>query len=225
MELRTAAGLPVGAKAVTGLRAEAAGLARNARRSWDNTLQSARRDKSVASVIDFLAVLAPVWWVVRALVATWVVWQIGSAVFGEAVEVSGFFLIVFAMATIGSVQLGRGRWTFPGQETVTTLGNGLAILLLIPVWVGIAPGTSVEYVDSQEYDEDMCAQAQPARLVTGSLALNVFPLTVVPFPDADGEELVLDEGETPELESALLKAPFVMVPGVDAIDEAEAIVP
>ena len=56
MELRTAAGLTVGAKAVKGLRAEAAGLARNARRSWDNTLQqSARRDQSPASSPNPLA--------------------------------------------------------------------------------------------------------------------------------------------------------------------------
>lgn len=278
MELRTAAGLPPTVEVAAGLRAETTALARSARRSWDKALQSARNDPLLAAAVDFLGVLAPVWWVVRAFVGTWLLLQLVNLPFGGTIGMSPFFALAFALATIGSVQLGRGRWTFPGQETVTTLGNGLAILLLIPVWAGMFPGTSVEYVDSGEYDEGVpsehmiatslaeagvtniyaydaegqpltnvqlfdqegrplntliddenevcdefvCADVQPARLVTGSLAFSVFPLTVVPLVDDEGAEIVSEsgeEGQDLQSESPLLKAPFVMVPGVDAIDE------
>ena len=271
MELRTAAGLPPGAARKTGFSAGVVGVLRRGQRTWGDALGSARENPAVAAALDFLAVLAPAWWLARAYLVTWALMLLFSGVFGgfAGLTPTNGFILVLIVCVVVSVQWGRGRWTFRGHRLLGTAANIVAAILL-PFLVGDVlsdsgydpyaeeyyddvpsgygdighaleeAGVSNIYaydaqgqplVDVQLFDQDgrplnpnevgerlcvddgPCAEAQPARLVTGASAWNVFPQPFTPVEDEMGE---LAEG------NPLVTPPFVMVPAVDGIDADES---
>ena len=270
MELRTAAGMPPGAAKKTGLSAGVVGVLRRGQRTWGDALGSARENPAVAAALDFLAVLAPAWWLARAYLVTWALMLLFSGVFGgfAGLTPTNGFILVLIVCVVVSVQWGRGRWTFRGHRLLGIAANIVAAILL-PFLVGDVlsdsgydpyaeeyydvpsgygdighaleeAGVSNIYaydaqgqplVDVQLFDQDgrplnpnevgerlcvddgPCAEAQPARLITGASAWNVFPQPFTPVEDEMGK---LAE------DSPLVTPPFVMVPAVDAIDADES---
>ena len=69
--------------------------------SWDRLLDSLPGD-----LRGFLAAVQPVWWVMRAGVA----WMVAQDLRGPWVVVDGPWLLVLAVFTVVSVQLGRRSW-------------------------------------------------------------------------------------------------------------------
>jgi hypothetical protein len=69
----------------------------------------------------------------------------------------------------------------------------LAILLLIPVWAGMFPGTSAEYVDSQEYNDEAPSDQVIATSLAEAGVRNIYaydaqgqPLSSVQLFDQEG---------------------------------------
>lgn len=122
-ELRAAAGLPP--RAEEGGRHGAAGLAARAR----GVAARVRAHPQWPAVRDFVGVLRPAWWVLRAALAVLVI----GYVFGNP----GFFLmlLLFGPALVVSVQLGRrnvaGRSL--GWRLAIGFGNTIAVLALFVV--------------------------------------------------------------------------------------------
>lgn len=180
-ELRAAAGLPPqsAAKHRTSLRERMTGL-----KTWWNT--SARR----RAVSEFLATLAPVWWVLRGamVAAVWVFIFGGFDPFG---------LLIFVAAVIVSVQWGRGRWQ-PNKFVVwlRRLGSTGAILALVvlgPTLLG-----NMLYASSASNDSVWVPEG---LMVDGQQVNNVFaydcwgtPIVGVQLFREDGQPLNGNEG-------------------------------
>lgn len=143
-ELRAAAGIPVGPKPHRGLAAQVDGLL---------DAGHGRFDRAVAKIGELLrtdlgpvvAWLRPLWWIVRAWAAAWLV----SAMFGWGVSSApGVVLLIVAVAV--SMFIGTGR-VWPGGERgtgarVVLLGlNMFAAFVLFMSWAGGVLGSSAEY--------------------------------------------------------------------------------
>lgn len=186
-ELRTAAGLPRRAPARRGV----ADVWRSTRRDLEAVV---RRSPALSAVAEFLAVVRPVWWIVRAWVAVWLL----QAVFGAengVVPTSGWLLVLLALVVV-SVQWGRGRWTFRGLAPLLVVGNVAAAILVLPV--GAMATSHDPYV---EYVDDMGGYDMQGLTMNGTAVRNVFaydaegePLEGVQLFDQDGRplEVLLD---------------------------------
>lgn len=123
-ELRLAAGLP-GRPVRTERRPS--DVWTDARRRLSEVIQ---RNPGLEAVVDFLAVLRPAWWIVRAWLATWLL----AAFFG-AERYYGFegswWPVMLGFAVI-SIQWGRGCWSFRGLREVVAVGNVIAVVALLP---------------------------------------------------------------------------------------------
>ncbi len=138
-ELRLAAGLPG--------RTDAG--KRGIGNAWDDlrrqTSGVVQGNPTLAAVADFLEVLRPAWWVLRAWIAAWLL----AALFGMQVgyglgALSSIPLLVFAVV---SIQWGRGRWQFPGLRGIVVAGNVIAVVALLPVVTA-----SQSWDDGSEYN-------------------------------------------------------------------------
>lgn len=189
-ELRAAAGLPMRTKARTGVFSSLA-------QGWKDTRAdiaiAIRRNPALASAVEFLGELRPVWWVARAWIAAWLV----AAFFGNerGFGMAGTWWLVLIAFVIVSVQWGRGRWKCKGVPALIAIGNVVAIALLLPV---MAAASSWD-----DHGGDFYAEPYPepgaSRGITleGKSVTNIFaydaagkPLTNVQLFDQDGRPMV-----------------------------------
>jgi hypothetical protein len=141
-ELRASAGLPP------------AGSRGGASAALRARLQRVTEHRQVVLARDFLGVLHPAWWVLRAwvvvgLVAMWPgqttpTWA-DAAPFVPRVGTPGLGLLVLLAAVVASVQLGRRSLSGGAHAAVVVLNVGAALLLL-PVLVSLGESTSPNYV-------------------------------------------------------------------------------
>ena len=127
-ELRQAAGLPAADRARRGVLA---GMTRTCTQAREHVAEAVRRHPALHSVVDFLQVLRPLWWLVRAWLATWLLAAFGGMTTGLWFD-GAFWAVMVALAVV-SVQWGRRRWTFPGLQGVVVAGNVISVVLLLPV--------------------------------------------------------------------------------------------
>jgi len=217
-ELRTAAGLPMPAH-------ESTSWTRGIADAWASTrrdLASAiRRNPAAVHLIDFLDAVRPVWWIVRAWVASWGL----AAVFGGEggfLPSSGLYWVVLLLFVVVSTQWGRGRWGFRGLPVLITVGNVIAAVLVLPV-VSIANDwqRNVEYAYYDDGPGDLTGVYLDGQQVT-----NIFPyghdgklLDDVQLFDQDGNPLSTavqgaDGCIDPECETEGLWIPGVNVDGI-----------
>lgn len=126
-ELRAAAGLPMRVKS----RGTFAGLAQGWRDTRTDIGVAIRRNPGLAAAMEFLGVLRPIWWVIRAWLATWLI----ASFFGSE-QGYGFqdaWWVVFMAFAILSVQWGRGLWLAKGVPALVVIGNVVAAVSLVPV--------------------------------------------------------------------------------------------
>lgn len=189
-ELRAAAGLPMRTKVAK------AGVLSGLVQGWKDTRAdiaiAIRRNPALASTLDFLGELRPVWWIARAWLAAWLV----TAFFGNerGFGFAGTWWLVFAAFAIVSVQWGRGRWHGNGVPALIAIGNVVAVLVLLPV---LAAASSWD--DGVAYYEEADPASDVSRGMTleGKSVTNIFaydatgkPLTNVQLFDQEGRPLV-----------------------------------
>lgn len=129
-ELCAAAGLPMRTQVVK--RGVLAGLAQGWRDTQKDLVIAVRRNPTLAAAMEFVVSLSPVWWVIRAWLATWLVAAFFGSEQGYGVQ-GGFWWLVLLGFTIVSVQWGRGLWHFSGLPGLILIGNVVAIVALLPV--------------------------------------------------------------------------------------------
>lgn len=145
---------------------------------------------------DFLVAVRPAWWVVRALLA---VWLVASVLRGPGFHTSTW--VVAAVAVVVSVELGRGRWPHASVRALTAVGNVVAAVVLM-VFVGTQ---SLGGADLRGEGEYLGAPAPTGVLEhDGSVVGNVFaydaqgrPLSGVQLFDQDGNPLTVDPDQGP----------------------------
>jgi len=147
-ELRAAAGLPPRRDERHTGRGPALADVRGWLVAWiDDQLVTARRHPWFAPVRDFLLVVRPAWWVLRAWVAVVVlrVWSGGG--YNEYGLFGGFgWMVVLAFAIVASVTIGRrSPFRHTGARSALLVGNVLAVLTLPFVAGSVSGGTT--YVD------------------------------------------------------------------------------
>lgn len=185
-ELRAAAGLPAAASVPPVRRRGPSGALRAMGNDIRETGADARRaitgHPRWPAVKDFLLVLRPVWWVVRA----WVLATIVASFLGGRAAL----VVALVGLTIVSVQYGRGRWTVPERWSwAPTLLSALALVLLLPFAAAATDGgerivTSETYYDVPPGD---------GVYVNGELVGNLF-VYGADGTFLDGAQIVDDEG-------------------------------
>jgi hypothetical protein len=146
-ELRSSAGLAprgvgVGAGAATAggvpearrapLRTAVATAVHDTRASWTQSAYELRHSARWAPVFDFLASLRPMWWIARAWVLVTVLFWTHRPIAG--VPSSGLQWLLLIVATIVSVQWGRGRWRSLGRASWLLPALSVApVVLVLPV--------------------------------------------------------------------------------------------
>ncbi|MEH3033004.1 MAG: hypothetical protein PGN07_02940 [Aeromicrobium erythreum] len=186
-ELRTAAGLPHRASKGTGLLSLPQDTWRAAGDVRRRVAESIRENPTGADVLDFLSSVRPVWWVLRAFVAAWVL--------SELVGNGYFTWFWFGVALVGaaiSVQLGRGRLGARRVPFLILVGDVIAVLLLMPL-LGQLTQEETYYDDSMP----MAEQSSQGVTLDGASVTNIFaydakgrPLQNVQLFDQDGKPLV-----------------------------------
>ncbi len=187
-ELRLAAGLPVREEKRESLLAA---LDQGWKRTREDLVNVIRRNPALAAAWGFLDSLRPMWWVMRAWVASWGL----SAFFGSEagfLPTSGLWWVVLAVAVTISVQWGRGRWGFRGLPVIVMIGNVIAAALVLPA-VAIANDwqRNVEYAYYDNGPGDLTGV-----YLNGEQITNIFPydregklLQDVRLFDQDGKPL------------------------------------
>jgi len=162
-------------------------------------------------VRDFLVVVRPAWWMIRA----WVAVQFFFLVFGaddRAVR-GGFGGLVLLLAVIVlSVQLGRHTpLPVAWQRFVVAAWNVVAVLVLLPM-LFTSNGDSYPVTSDGGY-------TSPGLNLGGGAVTNVFPydsqgrpLTGVQLYDQDGRPLETDENNRTSYDEAT-GAEYTLVPG------------
>jgi hypothetical protein len=183
-ELRLAAGLP-GRTAERGALAGLTGTWRGARAGVADAIG---RNPALAAVADFLTVLRPAWWIVRAWLATWLL----AAFFGmeNSYWFDGAWWIVFAASVVVSVQWGRGHWAFPGLRGLIVAGNLIAVVALLPVLAAADSGGYETYYSepSPDVSQGLSMDGQPIENIYAYDASG-HPLKGVQLFDVDGKPL------------------------------------
>lgn len=175
-ELRTAAGLPPVEPTSGGVRGAFASFGHGMREVAADTAEALRGHPASRGVLEFLVAVRPIWWVVRAWVATWLV----CAVFlGNIAFVPSSFagLVLLVAAVVVSVQWGRGRWHGERIVPVVVVGNVVAAVMLVPV-VAMAH-------DVDSYRDYVEVPTTDSRGITldGQSVTNIYPY------DAKGQPL------------------------------------
>jgi hypothetical protein len=198
-ELRAAAGLPPrgaggGQRAVGPGFAE--GLEQNIvlpiRGRYEDALRTLDARPWWPGVRDFLVVLRPAWWVLRAWVAVESLFMLLAV--GDTAVRGGFGGLVLLLAVIViSVQVGRNTPLPDTWQRVTVAAwNVFAVLLLLPVM----------FLSSGVHTDETYTSDAPSGglIIDGTPVTNVFPydsqgrpLTGVQLYDQDGRPLETDE--------------------------------
>lgn len=191
-ELRAAAGLP---------GRESSGAKRGVLDAMQELTERiatvSERNPAVASFVEFADAVRPVWWIVRAWAATWML----AAFFGmeRSFAFEGAWWVVMVGLVIVSVQWGRGRWGFPSQRELVAVGNIVVAVALLPIF-GAAyswGGSGGDYDAGFEAGSDSGYGAATSPLsMMGQPVINVYaydaagqPLTGVQLFDQDGRPL------------------------------------
>lgn len=197
-ELRLAAGLPVRTKVHRGALSGIGDGLRETRRDIGIAI---RRNSALSGFADFLVTLRPVWWVLRAWLATWLVAAFFGSEQGYWFSGAGWFLVLAAFIAI-SVQWGRGEWRGKGVAPLIVLGNVVAVIALLPV---MAAADDWNSGDVGEFDAGYSAgadsvlndQGLKGLAFNGHLLENIYvydaagkPLHDVQLFDVDGQPLV-----------------------------------
>jgi hypothetical protein len=151
------------------------------------------------AVRDFLVVLRPAWWVLRAWIAVQLFWASAPGVSTDVENAGGLVrggfpgLLLLIAAVVISVELGRRsplpeRW----QQVLITVGNVIAVIALLPA---VSASGSHSYYSSDAY-------SAPAGLsLDGQPVSNVFPydsqgrlLSGVQLYNQNGHPLEIGEG-------------------------------
>lgn len=230
-ELRAAAGIPVGVKAPRGLGERVDGLLDSGHDRFDQAVvklgELLRTD--LAPVVAWLR---PLWWIVRAWAAVWLV----SAMFGWSMSSAPAVLLLIVAAAI-SMFIGTGR-IWPGGERgtaarVVLLGlNTFAAFVLFMTWAN-GGGGDADYDRgwSDGFNEAGSGYGAPieeqARIYSdGRWISNIYPydasgkpLTGVQLFDQVGKPI--DVVAQPDCASTTA-APLPPVPG-DEVDMAEVV--
>lgn len=180
-ELRLAAGLP-GPGGRRGTRGDLGDLARTARERLTAVTES---NPALASVVELVSELRPVWWFVRAWVATWLM----AAFFGmeRSFGFDGAWWVVLVGLAVVSVQWGRGRWGFPARRELVQVGNVVAALALLPV---LTAAMSWGSVSGGDYESGYQAGLDSGYGESGSaLQLDGEPVSNLYAYDAAGQPL------------------------------------
>lgn len=229
-ELRAAAGIPVGAKAPRGFAERVDGLL---------DAGHDRFDAAVAKLGELLrtdlgpvvAWLRPLWWIVRAWAATWLV----SAVFGWGMSSAAAVLLLIVAVGV-SMFIGAGRvWPGGGRGTLARavlLGlNTFAVFVLFMTWANGGGGTDYDRGWNDGFNEAGAGYGTPideqAGIYSdGKWVSNIYPydasgkpLTGVQLFDQEGKPI--DVVTQPECTSTSA-APLPAVTG-DELDMAEAV--
>lgn len=191
-ELRAAAGLPA--------RARKHGTFVGLAGGWHDTVADVRtairRNPSARAALDFATSLRPVWWVLRAWLAAWLV----AAFFGmeSGYGFAGAWWVVCVAFIVISVQWGRDRWSGKGIRTLVVLGNVVAVLALLPVMAAADDGGQDAYAAG--FDDGSTSPVDQASVeglsFNGHLLENIYaydaagkPLHDVQLFDVDGHPL------------------------------------
>lgn len=212
-ELRRAAGLPdrvAQAKPAEKPRRTLAESLALLKSSWD-TYWAATPGRVACR--DFAGSLMPLWWVIRALLAVWLIWfWLGWVPAYGGVSVlwptPGTMLASIA-AIIVSVQWGRGKW-LPKRWLVRVYRalNIFAVVALVPSLMVMNGGTLFAggYEDDEEYYDTDGLVLDGEQTITNIYAYDCTgkPLNGVQLFDQDGEPVTtLQLGSPAEYESAL----------------------
>jgi hypothetical protein len=180
-ELRAAAGLPMRTKAKTGAFS---GLTQGWRDTRADIAIAIRRNPALASAIEFLVSLRPVWWVARAWLATWLV----AAFFGNerGFGMAGTWWFVLIAFVVISVQWGRGRWHGNGVPALIAIGNVVAVVAVLPVMAAADDGS-----DGGDFDRGFQSgvNATVNDPPQDGLVLRGVPVTNIYAYDASGKLL------------------------------------
>jgi hypothetical protein len=209
-ELRAAAGLPGRAPD----RAATSGLAHAWRGARAGVTEAIDRSPALTSVVDFLAVLRPAWWIVRAWLATWLL----AALFGMESRYwfDGTWWIVLVGLVVVSVQWGRGRWGFPGLQGLVVAGNVIAVVALLPVLAAADGGVDTVYYggEAASESEGLSMDGQPLENVYAYDSAGN-PLSGVQLFDVDGTPLVPNRDVDT---TSIMQTPAILETGVEAFN-------
>ncbi|NYI76424.1 HAAS signaling domain-containing protein [Nocardioides panzhihuensis] len=203
-ELRAAAGIPAGPKPHRGLAAQVDGLLDAGHDRFDRTVAKAG-ELLRTDLRPVVAWLRPLWWIVRAWAAVWLV----SAMFGWTMSSAPSVLLLIVAVAI-SMFVGAGR-VWPGGERgtgarVVLLGlNAFAGFALFMSWANGVVGSSMEYDQGWQdgYNEVVGATndggpvgEQAGIYAGGKTVTNIYPydtsgkpLTGVQLFDQDGKPI------------------------------------
>jgi len=186
-ELRAAADLPPRREPPppSGLGSALADTRRQVLASFDDQLEALRRFPWYAPTRDFLVVVRPAWWVLRAWVAVTALRQMTGA---ESSGVIGGFgsLVVLLLAIVASVTIGRrSPLRRTAARTAVVVGNVLAVVALPFVVSNVSQEPA--YVETG---------VQQGLWMDGTEITNILPydsqgrsLTGVQLYDADGQPI------------------------------------
>ena len=177
-ELRSAAGLEPSSRLATA-RARSSRTWSRVRSEAGSATRSIRELRSWAPLREFLIVLAPAWWVLRA----WVAYELlARPLLGDPYSAvpSGAerWLLLIAMIVL-SVQLGRERERPRWLTRAVVLGNVAALIALPIAADGVADGPYAEYPEYEYASVD----GFPGLAVDGVPVSNIYAY------DADGEPI------------------------------------
>lgn len=190
-ELRLAAGLP-GREPTSAKR----GLLEAMQEINERIVGISDRNPAIASLVESVEAVRPVWWIVRAWAATWML----SAFFGmeRSFAFEGAWWVVMVGLMVVSVQWGRGRWGFPSQRELVAVGNIVVAVALVPIFVAAYSwGAGGDYDDGFAAGSDSGYGTTDSPLsMKGERVTNVYaydaagqPLTGVQLFDQDGRPL------------------------------------
>lgn len=182
VELRLAAGLPMReAPTRGGVFSSLVDVLRDAQ---IGATQAVHGNPIVVAVVDFLGVLQPMWWIVRAWLATWLL----AAFFGmeRRFWFDGAWWVVLVGLMIVSVQWGRGRWGFPGLRALIVVGNLVAVVALLPA-INAAQSWGGDY--NLGFDDGVAAGSNGEAVDLTGVYLNGQPVTNIFGFDAKGRPL------------------------------------
>lgn len=200
-ELRAAAGLPERSDTGTVKRQP---LSERLARMREATNAQIRRNPAAAWTLDLLASLAPIWWILRAVVLYLFIapffwsgygWMSGTVAYlVGALQFPG--IVLMAALLLLSVQWGRGRWS--GRRILRGIRIGVTVVTLV-----LTPFTLVAIASSvQSLVWDSSAQTStsysytPGLSVDGQRVRNIFAfdaegnaIPMVQLFDQDGNPL------------------------------------
>lgn len=183
-ELRAAAGLPLKEDQRSGLAGGLAALRSGTRETVRDVGVAVRRHPAGRAALDLAVTLRPVWWVVRAWVATWLVMAFFGLEAGFMPRESLGWLLLLG-AVLVSVQWGSGRWGAPRIRPLIAVGNVVAVVALLPVFA-LAEGFESRTYD-QAYSGEPFVEGQDLTglYLDGTQVTNVFAYDALGRPLRD----------------------------------------